>query len=90
MKSIQKICCKNELFSPVNDPLLLRHEQVENALLDLGQKRERLGILGRVLAQLLRQDIPEGLMHDLTDLKQRFPYSILMTKYFLISLFNLN
>ena len=58
-------------FIPVDaldEPLLLRHQESEDALLDLGEERDGLLEVGRVLLELLLQQVPKGLVHNLLHL----------------------
>ena len=53
----------------LDEPLLLRHQESEDALLDLGEERDGLLEVGRVLLELLLQQVPERLVHDLLHLR---------------------
>ena len=58
-------------FLPVDaldEPLLLRHQESEDSLLDLGEERDGLLEVGRVLLELLLQQVPERLVHNLLHL----------------------
>ena len=53
----------------LDEPLLLRHQESEDSLLDLGEERDGLLEIGRILLELLLQQVPEGLVHDLLHLR---------------------
>ena len=53
----------------LDEPLLLRYEEPQDALLDLCEQRNGLLEVGRVLLQLLLEQVPERLVHDLLYLR---------------------
>ena len=53
----------------LNEPLLLRHQESQDPLLDLGEEGDGLLEVGRVLLELLLEQIPEGLVNDLLHLR---------------------
>ena len=64
--------CKVTESIPINafdEPLLLRHQKPQDSLLDLGEQRDGLLEVWRVFLQLLLEQVPERLVHDLLHLR---------------------